>query len=87
MKIKTLLTGIFLIAGLIACGEGIPKRVTVVPHVIESIDTVERYNGSTMRHEKYYRYEFCDSTLPVTLCERTAVYKIGDTINYIYHEY
>lgn len=81
------MTGLLLTAVLGACAERVPKRVTVVPHEVKSIDTIERYEPSTLTHKRYYHYEFCDETPPVNLEEREAVYNIGDTILYIYYEY
>jgi hypothetical protein len=86
MRVKLIITGLLLAIGFGACGERIPKSTVVVPHVIKSIDTVQRYNPSMMYYEKYYRYEFWDSTPPVML-RKNSRYTIGDTIEYIYIQY
>jgi hypothetical protein len=87
MRVKLIITGLLLAIGLGACGEyRVPKSVTVVPHVIKSIDTVERYNGSVLNYETHYRYEFWDSTPPVVL-KKNSMYKVGDTIEYTFVRY
>ena len=70
-----------------SCAERVPRKVTVVPHVVKSIDTIQRYNPNTLNHETCYRYEFWDSAPPIILDKRRFEYKVGDTIEYIYYQY
>jgi hypothetical protein len=86
MRTKRYIVGLLLVMVFGACAERVPKSKTVVPHVIKSIEVVDKYNGTTLNYETYYRYEFWDSTPPVML-RKNSRYTIGDTIEYIYIQY
>lgn len=87
MNSKLLLFLGLILVGYSSCAERIPRKVTVVPHVVKSIDTIQRYNPNTLNHETCYRYEFWDSAPPIILDKRRFEYKVGDTIEYIYYQY
>jgi len=70
-----------------ACVQRPPKSIHVVPHVVKKVDTIEQYDPTTLNYKKRYRYEFWDSTAPVTVDPQHARYKVGDTIEYTYYQY
>ena len=70
-----------------ACVQRPPKSIHVVPHVIKKVDTIEQYDPTTLNYKKRYRYEFWDSTAPVTVDAQHARYRVGDTIEYTYYQY
>jgi len=70
-----------------ACSQKSPKFIQVVPHVVKKVDTIKQYDPITLSFKKRYRYEFWDSTAPITVDPEHARYTVGDTIEYIYYQY
>jgi hypothetical protein len=80
---KKLLTIVLVVASIAtSCKE--PKSKTIVNHVIQSIDTMSRWNATIQQAEPVYIYHFIDGDSMKTAKEQ---FRIGDTVQYIYYKY
>jgi hypothetical protein len=62
----------------------IPKVKEVVPHVVTNIDTNQVFDPVTQQYHNMYIIKIDDS---INTRVSSNIYKVGDTVNFLYYGY